>query len=158
MKYSKLIVALFVVAMLASCKKNDNDEESKTKLNDLESKLVGRWQFVKSIDSSTNVDGSTKSVSNGMEDCQSDDIYTFRPDKKYTINHGEKSCSAYDDVSDVVWSIRPDSNFEFDGIDILSPANPKVIRLDNEYFVIQAHSYPSLYNGAVYVTNTYKKL
>ena len=158
MNTTKLWVGIILIGTLFSCKKNDSSEESKTDLNDLESKLVGRWQFVKSIDSSTNVDGSTKSVSDAMEDCQSDDIYTFRSDKKYTINYGSKSCSAYEDASEIVWSIRPDSNFAFDRIDILSAANPKVIHLDHEFFVIQAHSYPSPYNGSVYVTNTYKKL
>lgn len=158
MRYSNLIVALYATTILFSCKKNDSKSENKPALNDLESRLVGRWQFIKSTDSIFNTDGTLKSVNNVMEDCESDDVYIFRSDKNYTINYGAKSCSAYENTEDVVWSIKPDSSFDFDRINILSAANPKVIRLDNEYFVIRAHSYPSRFTGSVYVTNTYKRL
>lgn len=159
MKYTKLLLALFASTLLFSCKKADSTDNNKPadNLNSLEKKLVGRWQFIKSVDSTTNADGTTKSVVETTEDCERDDIYTFRSDKKYTIDFGNKSCSPYEEVFETVWSIRTDSNFNFDRISIVGSSNPVVVNLDDAYFVIRIGTNPAPYSGRLYKINTYKK-
>ncbi|MES2479426.1 MAG: hypothetical protein V4561_10080 [Bacteroidota bacterium] len=159
MKHTKIALALMISILFFSCKKNDTAENTKPEnnLNALEKKLVGTWLFIKSTDSSTNASGATTDVSDAIIECESDDVFTFRSERKYILDDAAKICSSSSSGTEFLWSITADSNFDFTHIHNLGDAKPKVVILDSQYLVIRSRYYGGPYAGSHYVVNTYKR-
>jgi hypothetical protein len=154
MRYSKLTIVLFAAVTFASCKKKEGGEPSGKQLSALESKVVGKWQLVSSIDSNTALDPAR--VADVTPACEKDDAYIFSSDQAYTIDDGTNKCAI--PMSGGSWKVDADSLFHVEIVHTLSSAYPKLIAIDAQRMIIQSRYYGGPVSGSVYTTNTYRKL
>lgn len=155
MRYAKLFTALVAVITLHACKKSDSktDNPSGSSLSALETKVVGKWQLVSSVDSNTAFNPAV--ITDATRDCEKDDIYTFSSDKTYTVDDGINTCIY--PMSGGIWKVDVDSLFQVDIVHTLSPAYPVLIAIDEQKMMLRSRYYSGPTSGSVYTTNTYQK-
>lgn len=148
MKKQILFLAV-ATSLVCSCKKSDNKENpSGNQLSALETKVVGKWQLVSSIDSST----SPAKVTDVTQECEKDDVYTFSSDKSYTINDGANECTAPKVGGS--WKVGTDSLFKAELMNCLCSAYPVLVYISDTKMVLRNRN-TSLSN---YTINTFRKL
>lgn len=131
-----LVTGAFI---LASCSKNKTDTSNdQNTASALESMIVGSWKY------------------HGGEPCQVDDVYTFRSDKRFTIDEGDIKCGSMFTETEWDWVITKDSilnpNFGMPG-NSASQSDLRIMRLDNDTMLLRGVEWGS---QAIY-TYTRKK-
>jgi hypothetical protein len=102
----KIILSLAVIMLVtASCKKGDNDESlALTKEN-----IAGSYKLT------AVTMGGQDLMSQFVEDCMRDDIYTFKTDLTYSYADAGIKCDPDGSYTDGEWSVPSNTTFEYDG-------------------------------------------
>ena len=93
-----IALAAFTILFLASCKKDNNDAETKTEILTQSS-----WKYdTRGVDT----DGDLKLTGNEIEimDCEKDDVYTFSANGTATYNLGADNCGASVSSFQTTWT------------------------------------------------------
>lgn len=150
--------ALFLQTV--SCSKKGSDPTTTnpnpnptTQLTVTEKLLVGDWVLTKGVSHHTDSYGANDSA-NRLDDCQTDDVYTFKNDKTYVVSDGAKTCasqSSYNYPND--WTIEDDSTLTgFISLQAtLRDEYPKIITINNS--ILQLKYEESYSASGVYWTD-----
>lgn len=153
MKQIAIALGILTGSILASCKKDKNESQSGNGLSTLESKVVGKWTLVSSIDSNTGKVPAT--VTDVTLDCERGDIYNFTTSRSYSIDDGDNKCD--NPLSGGNWKVAADSLFQADIIRTLSQSYPKLIFIDGQTMILRVRDYTGPTSGSIYTTNTFTK-
>lgn len=127
-------LALSAITLLATgCNKGDdnggNGGPSGTNLTALEKMVVGKWQPTSEIFVTYRSSGNN--TQNRLQSCETDDVYAFTDDLKYTVSDGSNACvtSGQTYTATFPWNVSADSSFNFTH----GPGRytPKIYHLDN---------------------------
>lgn len=158
----RILLVCMAVTCLFSCSKKESNKTSDPpidgkELSALEKKVVGKWQFVSSIDSNTVFNPAR--ITDAMVECEKNDVYTFTTDKTFTIDEGATICGY--PVGGGAWRI---STTQIDNIDVNSfeasivsgggYSYPVLTFIDDTRMVLRSRDN----SGKVYTVNTYRKL
>lgn len=118
------LLAIAVLTLVACSKKNEAtnpvNNQPASNLNDMEKMLVGNWivesKYRRTPASTTD---TTSTYLDLMDPCEKDNVFTFRADKRYTLDEGTDTCYfnryqyANNHPAEWDWEINADSNFVF---------------------------------------------
>lgn len=137
----QLTMFLLAGMLLASCSKEEKNKVEKKPnpletLNEMEQHIIGTWEFEKAVDSIYTLVGSQyvlDTVIDVTEDCQADDVFTFRADKTYSKDAGSLTSSCGQSRENQTWHILAVDEFYFkDGPNELT--NNKYVYVDANHF------------------------
>lgn len=159
----KILLSCMAATCLFSCSKKEHKDNTDPttpgkELSALEKKVLGKWQLVSSVDSNTAFNPAK--VTDALQECEKDDVYTFSADKTYGRDAGATKCS-YVVGEGGLWSIRTirvDStdvySFEADIVSCLCYNYPLLTFIDDTKMVLRGRDN----SGQVFTVNTFRKL